>query len=44
VPAEIEVYAGAAHGWTVPGSEVYHQAQAEKAWGRLLAIFGKALV
>ena len=43
VPAEIEVYAGAAHGWTVPQSEVYHQAQAEKAWARLLATFGKAL-
>ena len=43
VPAEIEVYTGAAHGWTVPQSEVYHQAQAEKAWARLLATFAKAL-
>lgn len=43
LPAEIEVYAGAAHGWTVPDSAVYHQAQAEKAWSRLLALFGKAL-
>lgn len=42
-PAEIEVYAGAMHGWTVPGGEAYHQAQAEKAWTRLLALFGKAL-
>lgn len=41
--AEIEVYAGAMHGWTVPGGEVYHQAQAEKAWSRLLALFGTAL-
>lgn len=42
-PAEIEVYAGAMHGWTVPGGDVYNQAQAEKAWARLLALFGKAL-
>jgi carboxymethylenebutenolidase len=41
--AEIEVYAGAAHGWTVPDSAVYNQAQAEKAWSRLLVLFGKAL-
>lgn len=41
--AEIEVYAGAMHGWTVPGGEVYNQAQAEKAWARLLALFQKAL-
>ena len=44
LPAEIEVYAGAAHGWTVPDSAVYNQAQAEKAWSRLLVLFGKALV
>jgi len=42
LPAEIEVYP-AAHGWCVPDSEVYNEAAAEKAWGRLLAIFGKAL-
>jgi carboxymethylenebutenolidase len=41
-PAEIEVYP-AAHGWCVPDSEVYNEAQAEKAWSRMLAIFGKAL-
>lgn len=41
--AEIEVYAGAMHGWTVPGGEVYDEAQAEKAWTRLLALFDKAL-
>jgi carboxymethylenebutenolidase len=41
-PAEIEVYP-AAHGWCVPDSEVYNEAAAEKAWSRLLAIFGKAL-
>ncbi len=41
--AEIEVYAGAAHGWCPPDSRVYNEAQAEKAWGRLLALYGKAL-
>jgi carboxymethylenebutenolidase len=43
VPAEIEVYAGAAHGWCPPDSQVYNEPQAEKAWGRLLALYGKAL-
>jgi carboxymethylenebutenolidase len=43
LPAEIEVYAGAMHGWCPPDSAAYNQVQAEKAWGRLLALFGKAL-
>jgi len=43
VPAEIEVYAGAAHGWCPPDSRVYNEAAAEKAWSRLLALYGKAL-
>lgn len=43
LPAEIEVYAGAAHGWCPPDSQVYNEPQAEKAWGRLLALYGKAL-
>lgn len=42
--AEIEVYAGAAHGWCPPDSRVYNEASAEKAWSRLLALYGKALV
>jgi len=42
-PAEIEVYAGAAHGWCPPDSRVYNEPQAEKAWSRLLALYGKAL-
>jgi len=41
--AEIEVYAGAAHGWCPPDSRVYNEAQAEKAWSRLLVLYGKAL-
>jgi len=43
LPAEIEVYAGAAHGWCPPDSQVYNQSQAEKAWSRLLALYAKAL-
>lgn len=41
--AEIEVYEGAAHGWCPPDSRVYNEAQAEKAWARLLALYAKAL-
>ena len=43
LPAEIEVYAGAAHGWCPPDSGVYNESQAEKAWSRLVALYGKAL-
>jgi len=43
LPAEIEVYAGAAHGWCPPDTSVYNQPQAEKAWSRLLVLYGKAL-
>jgi carboxymethylenebutenolidase len=43
LPAEIEVYTGAAHGWCPPDSTVYSEPQAEKAWSRLLALYGKAL-
>ena len=42
VPAEIEVYP-AAHGWCPPDMETHNQEQAEKAWARLLVLFGKAL-
>lgn len=43
LPAEIEVYAGALHGWCPPDSRVYNEAQAERAWNRLLALFETAL-
>jgi carboxymethylenebutenolidase len=43
LPAEIEVYENAAHGWCPPDTQVYNEPQAEKAWGRLLALYGKAL-
>jgi carboxymethylenebutenolidase len=42
LPAEIEVYAGA-HGWCPPDSTVYNEGEAERAWSRLLALYGKAL-
>ena len=43
LPAEIEVYTDAAHGWCPPDSQVYNEPKAEKAWSRLLALYGKAL-
>ncbi len=43
LPAEIEVYTDAAHGWCPPDSRVYSEPKAEKAWSRLLALYGKAL-
>lgn len=43
LPAEIEVYEGALHGWCPPDMPVYHEAQAERAWGRLLALLERAL-
>jgi carboxymethylenebutenolidase len=42
LPAEIEVYQGA-HGWCPPDSSVYNEPDAERAWSRLLALYGKAL-
>ena len=43
VTAEVEVYAGAMHGWCPPDSRVYNDEQAEKAWSRVLALFKTAL-
>ncbi len=49
VPAEIEVYPGALHGWCVPdmptqnGAPIYNKADAERAWGKLLALYKTAL-
>ncbi len=40
--SEIEVYQ-AAHGWCPPDTQVYNEPAAEKAWSRLLALYGKAL-
>lgn len=38
-PAEIEVYA-ADHGWTVPDSPAYDPGEADRAWQRMLTLFG----
>src|SRR6266404_1157308 len=49
VPAEIEVYADALHGWCVPdmpkqnGAPIYNKADAERAWGKLLALYKAGL-
>lgn len=49
VPAEIEVYKDALHGWCVPdmplqnGKPIYNKPDAERAWGKLLALYKTAL-
>ncbi|PIC00980.1 dienelactone hydrolase family protein [Caulobacter sp. X] len=43
LPAQVEVFEGANHGWTVKGSQVYNEAAAETAWSNLLALYKKAL-
>ena len=45
IPAEIEVYAGTIHGWCVRdmplqnGKPIYSHPDAERAWGRLTALY-----
>ncbi len=41
--AEIEVYADTLHGWCPPDGDAYNEAQAEKAWSRMLALFSERL-
>ena len=43
IPAEIEVYDGTMHGWCPPDSQVYNEAQADRAWSRLLVLLESAL-
>jgi carboxymethylenebutenolidase len=48
VPAEIEVYPGAQHGWCVPdmpagNGPIYSKPDAERAWGKLVALYKTAL-
>ena len=50
VPAEVEVYSQAQHGWCVPdmpnqanGQPIYRKPDAERAWGKLLALYEAAL-
>jgi carboxymethylenebutenolidase len=46
VPAEVVVYTGMAHGWTVPdmppaapGKPIYNKPEAERAWSNLLKLY-----
>jgi carboxymethylenebutenolidase len=41
--AEIEVYEGALHGWCPPDGGAYNEAQAERAWSRMLLLFEREL-
>src|SRR5215475_8155283 len=50
VPAEIEVYSQSQHGWCVSdmpkqpnGQPIYNKADADRAWGKLLALYKAAL-
>jgi carboxymethylenebutenolidase len=43
LPATVEVYEGAKHGWCPPDSHVYKEDAAEKAWSALLALLKSAL-
>ena len=49
VPAEIEVYSQSQHGWCVSdmpaqnGNPIYNKADAERAWGKLLALYKAGL-
>ncbi|MBA3940545.1 MAG: dienelactone hydrolase [Sphingopyxis sp.] len=40
---EVEVYAGAMHGWCPPDGRAYNEAAAEKAWARQLELFKASL-
>jgi len=51
LPAKIEVYEGCLHGWCVKdmpmspdGKTIYNEAQAERAWNELVALFKQSLV
>ena len=50
VPAEIELYSTSQHGWCIPdmpkqpnGQPIYNEADADRAWGKLLALYKTAL-
>jgi carboxymethylenebutenolidase len=40
---ESEFYAGALHGWTVPGRDVYNEVQAERAFEKMVELFEATL-
>jgi carboxymethylenebutenolidase len=51
VPAKVEVYADCLHGWCVKdmpasadGKPIYNEAQAERAWNELIALYKQSLV
>jgi carboxymethylenebutenolidase len=50
LPAEIELYKGALHGWCISdaqprdGKPIYDHAKAEVAWKHLLALYRRCLV
>lgn len=44
LPATVEVYEGANHGWCVKGSAVYNEAQAERAWKTMMDLYKQHLV
>jgi carboxymethylenebutenolidase len=41
--SESETYAGARHGWTVPGRDIYNEAQAERHYVKLFELLDAAL-
>lgn len=43
VPAEIEVYAGAMHGWVPTDSRAHDPEQSARAWARMMALFEREL-
>jgi carboxymethylenebutenolidase len=49
VPAEIEVYSESQHGWCVSdmpmqgGKAIYNKADADRAWGKLVALYKAGL-
>jgi carboxymethylenebutenolidase len=43
VTTEIEVYPNALHGWCVPDSKAVNQADADRAWGKLVKLYKTAL-
>lgn len=43
IPAEIEVYADAMHGWVPTDSRAHNPEQSARAWARMLALFEREL-
>ena len=42
-PVKIEVYQGCQHGWCVSDGMVYNKAEADRAYGELVALYRRAL-